>query len=338
MILRVFLLSFALTTNVFAWGDIGHRIVGEIAEKSMNLSSKQKIKKFFGKESLASASTWPDEIKSDFDIRLEVGKRWGHDHEYTDNAQIAEIINTWHYTSIPDNMKYAESPKVKTGDIVSAMKIMEKVLRSNKSTNQEKREALRFLVHFVGDIHQPLHVGNDKDRGGNDCWVSWFSSSNVPPINQATKSNPEYVRLHALWDSKIIDSMEMSYSEYANKLLVPSPAVLSEGDGKMEKMYSNYSGKELLKLHKTKVNLWIKKSYEDWANESKELRKTAYLDLIKSSDDSNAKFCTYNADEKLNMGDIPNVSYNHRYFVGKIINLRLLQAGKRLAALLDSIF
>jgi hypothetical protein len=334
---RLFLLSFALTFNAFGWGDIGHRIVGDIADQTIKKSTKQKIKKFFGEETLATASTWPDEIKSDFEKRLELGKKWGHDHGYTDPSKIAGIINSWHYTSIPDNMKYADSPKVKTGDIVSAIKKMVKILKSNKSLNKEKREALRMLTHFVGDIHQPLHVGNGKDRGANRCYISWFPPYKAPPIAKAVMREHEYVNLHALWDSKIIVSMSLSFSEYAKKLLIPNPATLSQGDPKMEAMYSDYSGKELNKLHKEKVKVWLKTSVVDWANESKALRQIAYLGKTKPND-SSAKFCIYTDTDKLNPEDIPQVSYDFRYSISKVINYRLLQSGVRLAKLLDSIF
>lgn len=337
MFIRVFLLSFALTLNAFGWGDTGHRIVGEIADRTMKKSTRMKIKKFLGTESLATASTWPDEIKSDYNKRLEVGKKWGHNHDYTDDKKIAGIINTWHYTSVPDNLKYQDAPKTKTGDIVTAMKIMEKVLRSNKSTKKDKRYALRFLIHFVGDVHQPLHVGNGKDRGGNDCYVKWFPPYKAPPINKVASASIEYINLHKLWDETIINSNKLSYSEYTEKLLSPTPVILAEGNRKTETMYDNYSGNELKKLQKTKFKIWKNTTYIDWVNESKNFRQTAYLGKVKK-EDSTAKFCTYSKNDRLSMSDIPIVSYEFRHTLGKTIHLRLLQAGVRLGSLLDSIF
>ena len=72
-------------------------------------------------------------------------------------------------------------------------------------TKEEKQNALRFLVHLVGDLHQPLHVGNGKDRGGNSVRLKWFGES---------------TNLHSVWDSKLIYYQKLSYTEYANYLML----------------------------------------------------------------------------------------------------------------------
>ena len=78
-----------------------------------------------------------------------------------------------------------------------------KLLKSKKFKDGDERMAVRMLVHLIGDIHQPLHVGNGKDRGGNDFKVNWFNE----------KSN-----LHKVWDSEIINYQDLSYTEYADWL------------------------------------------------------------------------------------------------------------------------
>ena len=83
------------------------------------------------------------------------------------------------------------------------MSDFEKKLRDNTISKKEKWQALAFYIHFVGDIHQPLHVGRRDDRGGNDITVKWFGQ----PKN-----------LHAVWDSAIIENQKLSYTEYANFL------------------------------------------------------------------------------------------------------------------------
>ena len=79
------------------------------------------------------------------------------------------------------------------------------MLIDNSATNVKKQNALKFLVHFIGDIHQPLHVGNGKDYGANNVKVKWFNE----PTN-----------LHKIWDEKLIDYQNLSYTEYARFLLI----------------------------------------------------------------------------------------------------------------------
>ena len=68
---------------------------------------------------------------------------------------------------------------------------------------EEKKQAIKWLVHLVGDLHQPLHVGNGKDRGGNDIKVKWFGDD---------------TNLHEVWDEKLFDLQNLSYTEYAHFL------------------------------------------------------------------------------------------------------------------------
>ena len=70
-------------------------------------------------------------------------------------------------------------------------------------TNRNDAEALKFLVHFVGDLHQPMHLGRATDRGGNSVMLTWFGSQ---------------VNLHALWDSYLIDRQKLSYTEMSEML------------------------------------------------------------------------------------------------------------------------
>ena len=88
------------------------------------------------------------------------------------------------------------------------------VLKNKRSKKEDKQIALKFLVHLIGDLHQPMHVGNGKDRGGNDIKLKWFNA----PTN-----------LHRIWDSDLINLQELSYSEYSDYLL------LNEDRGKIRK-------------------------------------------------------------------------------------------------------
>ncbi len=173
------LFLFGATSSLWAWGQTGHRAVGQVAENHLTKKAKKNIKKLLGSEGLALVSTWMDEIKSD---------------------STYDYANQWHWVTIPDGQTYAESEKNPKGDVVEAIERMKVILKSDTASDEHKVRALKFLVHLVGDIHQPLHVGRGDDRGGNSLKVKWFRSSS---------------NLHRVWDSEMIDDKQLSYSELA---------------------------------------------------------------------------------------------------------------------------
>lgn len=178
----LFILILISPLTSFGWGQIGHRIVGEIAEKSLNKEGLKAVNKILGTQSLADVSNWADFIKSD--------PKW-------------KKAYSWHYTTVEDGKSYKEMKTNKSGDVVWAINHFCKVLGKKTAKAKEKKQALKFLVHFVGDIHQPLHVGTGLDRGGNDVKISWF--------NQQTN-------LHRVWDDLLIKMQDYSYTEYVKNI------------------------------------------------------------------------------------------------------------------------
>jgi hypothetical protein len=170
------------------WGAIGHRIVGRIAEQHLSAEARQQLQALLGPESLAQVSTWPDEMRSD--------PAWNH-------------AAPWHYVNIGDDETYETAPKNPAGDVVEAIQRLTGVLRDPQAAPQEQVVAVKFLVHFVGDIHQPLHVGRRDDQGGNLIQVRWFGE----PSN-----------LHKVWDEQLIEAEKLSFSEFAAFLDHPSTA------------------------------------------------------------------------------------------------------------------
>lgn len=167
------------TPDAFGWGQIGHRVVGHIAQQHLTPEAQERLDALLGGESLAQASTWMDEIRSD------------DDYDYT---------STWHWVTIPDGMRYAETDKNPDCDALGKTKEIIGALQADTLSAEEEREYVRFLVHLVGDLHQPLHVGTGEDRGGNEATVIWFGE----PSN-----------LHRVWDSGMIDRKQLSYTELA---------------------------------------------------------------------------------------------------------------------------
>lgn len=182
LLYSIILINSFLVNKSFGWGKTGHRIVGELAEQRLSKKSKQKIEELIGKDSLAKVSTWPDEIRSDPKM---------------------QHTTPWHYVSIPNGQKYFQTQRSTEGDILKSLVHFEDVLRDAKESKENKIEAIKFLVHFIGDLHQPLHVGLADDRGGNSIRVKWFK----------TETN-----LHAVWDEDLVDFEKLSFSEYAKFL------------------------------------------------------------------------------------------------------------------------
>jgi len=175
--LGIFTLLFSL--QAFGWGKTGHRVVGQIATKHLNGKAKREIKKILGVESLAQGSTWPDFVKSDSDMR----KKFSH----------------WHYVNAKKGVKLKDRKVNPKGDILFGIRHFVKILNRSKSSPQEKLHALRYVVHFIGDIHQPLHTGFAEDRGANSVQLKWFGQD---------------TNLHKVWDEDLIDMQQLSFTEY----------------------------------------------------------------------------------------------------------------------------
>lgn len=170
----------------YPWGPTGHRVVGRIAARYLTEKASLAVKGLLGPDSLAEIGPWADEIRSD--------PAW-------------DRVYTWHFVTIGDGLTYATAPKDPKGDVISALQRFEAELRNPKTSREDKAIALKFYAHLVADVHQPLHVGRDGDRGGNDVKVIWHGQN---------------ANLHAVWDSLMIDFQKLSFSEFAEFLDPPS--------------------------------------------------------------------------------------------------------------------
>lgn len=177
--------ALCVTSPAFAWGKLGHRVIGELADERINGKTKAEIELILGEEDLAEASTWADEQRSNPD------------------AFWQEQAGRFHYVTVPNDKPYREVGAPAEGDAVSALTRFTATVRDRNVSRDEKALALRFIVHIIGDLHQPLHAGNGKDRGGNDFKVGWFGQE---------------TNLHSVWDSQMIEGQGLSYSEYASWL------------------------------------------------------------------------------------------------------------------------
>jgi S1/P1 Nuclease len=178
--------AFAPIHEAAAWGASGHSIVAEIAQRRLHPRALQAVKKLLGGEkSLASIASWPDDI-----------------------TLLRPDTTNWHFVNIPyDATDYvpardcADTPK---GDcVINAIARSRAVLADARAPARQRAEALKFLVHFVGDVHQPLHCADRNDAGGNKVAVTFFGTS---------------MSLHAVWDYGIIDKHTFDWGQYVDEI------------------------------------------------------------------------------------------------------------------------
>jgi hypothetical protein len=183
LLVAAFLAVAVLPSPALAWGKTGHRVVAAIADTQLSGLARAHIREILGPgESLVDAANWPDEMRS------APGKFW------------QKTATPWHYVTL-NGIIYDHAPP--EGDALEALEHFRKVLQDPKADLADKQMALRFIIHIVGDLHQPLHVGKCCDRGGNDVKVTFFGKPTT---------------LHAVWESQLVDEEQLSYSELAEKL------------------------------------------------------------------------------------------------------------------------
>jgi hypothetical protein len=172
-------LAFALTPHLaplpapdpgdLRWGRIGHRTMARLAASQISPRARTEVRRLLGDVSLAEASIWADEVR---EARPET--------------------SPWHYVNIPiSDSGYRPEVHCPTACVVSAAEAQLAILRDRRQSDERRAEALKFVIHFIGDLHMPLHAGDRGDRGGNGVTV-WY---------QWRRTN-----LHALWDSRMIEA------------------------------------------------------------------------------------------------------------------------------------
>jgi hypothetical protein len=178
--------------RLWAWGQEGHSIIAEIADLNLSANAKAQVAILLGQNaSLASIASWADDIRDDR----------------------PETYN-WHFVDIPLNADNYDPKRdcldTSRGDCaISAIERNRKTLLDPAASSQDKKEALMYLVHFIGDIHQPLHAVGDY-RGANDYPVKFF----VDPL----KKTKQDTNLHAVWDSNLIRSTVWDWGAYVRRL------------------------------------------------------------------------------------------------------------------------
>lgn len=165
------LFLYLYATQAFAWGQVGHQTIGEIAERNLSPKAQSAVTSILGAERLGLAATWADDVRDDPDF---------------------DVFKPYHFISIDGNTPYDNLPESDHSpkDAMTVLKKYPALLQDPKTPRSVKIAALKYLIHVVGDVHQPMHIGKKSDSGGNACLINW---------------DKQTLSLHQVWDGRIID-------------------------------------------------------------------------------------------------------------------------------------
>lgn len=190
------LFALVLSAALLSWGVTGHRTIGKIAADHLSPQAMAAVHELIGDTTLADVAAWADEVRGQPAFRHTA---------------------PWHYINLPLGLSYADfeaGVKGMTQDnVYSALQQQERILGSMGSTQGEKAVALKFIVHFVGDLHQPMHVSREEDKGGNTIQLNYDGKG---------------TNLHALWDSRLIDHQGLTWEQMAAQYDHATPAQIRQ--------------------------------------------------------------------------------------------------------------
>ncbi len=184
-------LACLLTTGAWAWGPLGHEVVAELAQRQLNPAAAQEVQHLLGGEGetrLRAIANWPDQMQDD----PQLDTLW-------------RATRKQHYINFhgPD-CNYVPPRDCRDGQcVVGGLAQQVAVLANHQRSDAERLQALKFVVHFVGDVHQPLHAGYRDDRGGNLYQVQFDGRGS---------------NLHRVWDSGLISRRGLDAVAYADWL------------------------------------------------------------------------------------------------------------------------
>lgn len=184
-ILTIITATGMMSTAAQAWGKLGHRVVAEIGQRHLSPEAMAQVTAILGVEDFAEIANFPDFSLSSPD------PFWRGESA------------VWHYVTVPDDETYRTSEVPEGGDAITALAKYKTILKDPQASAADKKQALIFIVHLIGDIHQPMHAGNGTDRGGNKVEMVFFD---------------ELMNRHKVWDEGIVEFEELSYTELAGWL------------------------------------------------------------------------------------------------------------------------
>jgi hypothetical protein len=201
------LVSLAVMPVAQAWGPLGHSVVAELAQRHLSPAAEAEVERLLAPEhtrSLADIASWPDEIRND-----------------PKQQTLWNDTRGLHYINFRDrSCLYVPPRDCPDGKcVVTALPHYVAILSDRSQSDAARLQALKFIVHFTGDIHQPLHAGYRDDKGGNDYQVQFEGKG---------------MNLHRVWDSGLLSTRGLDWHAYAQRLdaegVAPLPAPITPLD------------------------------------------------------------------------------------------------------------
>ena len=211
------LLSLVASPAAQAWSALGHRLTGELAEAHLDPVAAAEVARLLAGEddpSLSGVAYWADALRNEDPDRF-------------------KTTSKWHYVNYPKgSCDYVPARDCDGGDcVIGAIQAQQAILADRAQPLEARRDALKFLVHFVGDSHQPMHAGNRNDLGGNRFQVSL--RTDLEPEAYARKHYVDGVmgtNLHSIWDYYILGTEGLSLAQYSDRLdALPWPPMPADG-------------------------------------------------------------------------------------------------------------
>ncbi|MFK3846030.1 S1/P1 nuclease [Stenotrophomonas sp. NPDC078853] len=191
-----------VSTDALAWGAQGHRLVGRVAETRLTPAARAEVDRLLAGETdptLSGIAPWADQLRA---TDRDLGRR---------SAK-------WHYINMAEDGCIYDAPKhCPDGNcVIEALKQQTLILSDRNRSDAERTQALKFVVHLVGDIHQPMHAGYGHDKGGNDFQLQF---------------NGRGTNLHSLWDSGLLNTRKLDDDGYLKVLQsLPRPSLARRVD------------------------------------------------------------------------------------------------------------
>ncbi len=176
-----------------AWGPLGHRLVARLAQPQLDAATWREVERLLageGLHSLADAANWADELRAS-------------------DPGLGRRSARWHYVNLGElGCRYDAQAACRGGNcVVEAIDAQAAILGNRSRSDADRLQALKFLVHFVGDVHQPMHAGYARDRGGNTVQLRLHGRG---------------TNLHAVWDTPLLRSARLDEDAYTKRLQLDS--------------------------------------------------------------------------------------------------------------------
>jgi nuclease S1 len=307
------LLGTVLASSAWGWGCTGHQIIALVAEANLNSHARAMVMQI-----LATSPISPDLRRYCGETGLDAfadSSTWADDERSVDPD-----TSGWHFIDIPRGAPQGDINQYcppSTGCVTKAITDELAVLRDPKGNAQAKADALRYVIHFVGDLHQPLHTTTNDDRGGNCVPVAFFDQKpeETNPAREDYRPN-----LHGVWDTSIIE-------RWANGR---SPQQLAD---------------ELERKFKTQIPVWESQpvDVDAWAWESRDVaERVVYGDLpTKVAIEKPEPVNTCSDDDHISTRMLKlheQIGEQYDDAAEPAVQEQLARAGARLAAVLNSMW